>query len=119
MRVLLQERLAAALSGVLADAVQDFVLRRTVKTADRVRGTFVEAVEEYRGRGLCRLLWSAVERNALGIPATDGKAVVLQSECAVAPRQDDVLDFGDGACRIVEVRQDPVGAVWTVQYRRV
>ena len=41
MRVLLRERLAAALSGVLADAVQDFVLRRTVKTADRVRVPFL------------------------------------------------------------------------------
>ena len=45
MRVLLQERLAAALSGVLADAVQDFVLRRTVKPAGTVRATFLEAVE--------------------------------------------------------------------------
>ena len=119
MRVGIQNALAAALSGTLADAVQAFTLRRTVKAADRVRGTFVQTTEEYRGRGLCRLSWSAVERNALAIPATDGKAVILQSECPAAPRQDDVLDFGDGACRVIEVRQDPVGAVWTVQYRKV
>lgn len=118
MRAKIQTKLAAAFSGGLADAVQDVVLRRTVRTADKIRGTFEEAVQTVSGRGVCRLGWRAEEAAALGIPQTDGKAVLLQSEWPFAPKEGDVLDFGAGAHKVVAVRQDPAGAAWFVQYRK-
>lgn len=118
MRKNIQAKLAAALSGKLGGAVQNIVLRRSVKMADKVKGTFAETVQTFEGRGICRLAWSAYETAALQIPQTDGKAVILQSELAAEPQEGDALDFGEGAHRIVRVRQDPVQAVWIVQYRK-
>ena len=119
MRAKIQAKMAAALSGKLAGATQGVVLKRVDKVVDKVRGTFTQSVVEFKGRGVCRLSWSAVEMNALNIPQTDGKAIILQSEIAVEPKQGDLLDFGDGDCQVVHVTQDPVQAIWVVRYRKV
>lgn len=119
MRAKIQAKVAAALSGKLVGATQMIVLKREESVADKIKGTFIKSVSEYKGRGICRLSWSAVEMNALNIPQADGKAIILQSEIAVKPKQGDLLDFGDGDCQVVHVTQDPVQAIWVVQYRKV
>ncbi|RPD86274.1 hypothetical protein EGK75_09130 [Neisseria weixii] len=118
MRGNIQAKIGAALSGKLTGATQSITLKRVTKVADKIKGTFTEAADEYQGRGVCRLSWKAQEMAALNIPQTDGKAVILQNEIPVAPKQGDWLDFGDGWCVIINVRQDPIGAAWIVQYRK-
>ena len=114
----IQKKLAAALSGKLSDAVQPLVLKRIQKTVDKIKGTSAETETQYVGRGVCRLSWGAREASALNIPQTDGKAIILQSELAIQPMQGDLLDFGDGDCKVIFVWQDPAQATWAIQYRR-
>lgn len=118
IRAKIQQKLAAAMSGKLADAAQTLIWRRTTGLADKIRGETVQTVEEHQARGFCRLAWSAQEAAALNIPQSDGKAIILQNSLPLVPQSDDMLDFGDGFCRVVAVRQDPVQAVWIVQYRK-
>ncbi|KLT73256.1 hypothetical protein PL75_03250 [Neisseria arctica] len=118
MKATIQAKLAAALSGKLADATQPLTLKRVEKTADKVRGTFTEMTTEYVGRGVCRLSWGAREAAALNIPQTDGKAIILQSEIDTIPQSGDLIDFGDGYCKVIFVWQDPARATWKLQYRK-
>lgn len=118
MRSKIQGKVAIALSEKLAEATQVVTLKRVMKVVDKARGAFTETSTDYKGRGVCRLSWTSQEVSALNIPQTDGKAIILQNEIAVQPREGDLIHFGDGFCKIVHVRQDPAQVMWIIQYRK-
>lgn len=120
MRSQIQAELAAALTDDLADATKPFTCSRVIVEIDEITGkSTVKSSVDYSGRAIYPLSYKAMEAEALKIPATDAKAIVLQNECSAEPQVDDELVFDSKKLKVINVKQDPVAATWTLQLRKV
>ncbi|MGP3307293.1 glutamate 5-kinase [Acinetobacter baumannii] len=116
----IQADIAEAFNEDLSDAVHTFTCERTSKTNwDPKTETFVEVKENYSGRGVLFGSYSQYEIQTLGVLATDKKAIVLQNEVTKEPMIDDEWSTAQGTFRIMHIKQDPIGASWKCQLRKV
>ncbi|UOO89125.1 hypothetical protein LVJ82_17040 [Vitreoscilla massiliensis] len=120
MRSEIQTELAAAMSDDLADAAKPFTCVRETYELNKITGkqTLKERLE-YSGRAVYPLGYKRDEAEMLKIQATDAKAIILQNECSAIPAVDDELVFGTQKMKVINVRQDPVAATWSLQLRKV
>ena len=113
-----QSKIGAAMSSKLGDAVQSFTARRTETKPNKITEKVdVIVVATYQGRGIFPLSFTAFELESLSIPRTDTKAIVLQNECSDKPKEADEITFGGKVYTVINVKQDPVAATWTLQLR--
>ncbi|ENU24199.1 hypothetical protein F993_01515 [Acinetobacter proteolyticus] len=116
----LQADIAEAFDEDLADAVHSFSCERIIKTDwDPLTETHREIKQTYTGRGVLFGSYNQYEIQALGVLATDKKAVVLQNEVTMIPKIDDVWFTPLGKFRVMHIQQDPAEAIWKCQLRKV
>jgi len=120
LREELQADIAEAFNEDLADAVHPFTCDRVVSSNWNPKtNTSEDIVERYEGRGVLFGSYSQYEILTLGVLATDKKATVLQNEVTKEPKIDDEWNTAQGTFRIMHIKQDPIGASWKCQLRKV
>ncbi|MCU4453049.1 glutamate 5-kinase [Acinetobacter nosocomialis] len=120
LREELQADIAEAFNEDLADAVHPFTCDRVVSTNWNPKtNTSEDIVERYKGRGVLFGSYNQYEILTLGVLATDKKATVLQNEVTKEPKIDDEWNTAQGTFRIMHIKQDPIGASWKCQLRKV
>lgn len=120
--------IAEAFDNDLADAVSEFTGSRFEPSGppDPINQTQPGETISYSGRGVFGSFGIQVSE-ALGILRTDIKLTALQAEVSGQPKIDDELQEVDPETdepigpkyRVIHVGQDPAGASWTIQIRRV
>jgi hypothetical protein len=108
----------------LADAVKPVLgVRKVAGEYDPDTGTAPEVVATYGGRGVFGSYLSKEIDGSL-IQTTDVKLTVLQNELLITLEGTPttviaVPEIGDGigGQRVLNVGQDPAGAIWTIQLR--
>ncbi|OTL12431.1 glutamate 5-kinase [Acinetobacter nosocomialis] len=116
----IQADIAEAFNDDLADAVHTFTCERISKTNwDPKTNTSENVIEHYKGRGVLFGSYNQYEILTLGVLATDKKAIVLQNEVTKEPMIDDEWSTAQGTFRIMHIKQDPIGASWKCQLRKV
>ncbi|MBJ9984440.1 glutamate 5-kinase [Acinetobacter sp. S40] len=116
----IQAEIAEAFNEDLADAVHSFICERITKSNwDPKTETYIESKEVYTGRGVLFGSYNQYEVQTLGVLATDKKATVLQNEVTMVPKIDDSWTTGQGLYRVMNIQQDPAGAIWKCQLRKV
>ncbi|MFX6096988.1 glutamate 5-kinase [Acinetobacter baumannii] len=116
----IQADIAEAFNDDLADAVHSFTCERISKTNwDPKTNTSENVIEHYKGRGVLFGSYNQYEILTLGVLATDKKAIVLQNEVTKEPMIDDEWSTAQGTFRIMHIKQDPIGASWKCQLRKV
>lgn len=109
----IQNDLAEAFDGDLADAVKAFTGSRTVNLSyDPVANVQLTDAENYTGRGVFGS-YNATEVDNVNILVTDTKLVCLQSEVTDSPLMNDVIN----GLRVISVGSDPADATWVLQLR--
>lgn len=120
LREEIQEEIAEAFDGDLADAVHSFTCGRLVSSNWNPKtNTSEDVVERYEGRGVLFGSYNQYEILTLGVLATDKKAIVLQNEVTKEPKIDDEWNTAQGTFRIIHIKQDPISASWKCQLRKV
>lgn len=111
---------AAAFDTDLADAVSHFTGSRFEPSGppDPINQTQPGETITYTGRGVFGS-FGIQASEALNIPRTDIKLTALQAEVTGQPRIDDDIERDGVTYRVIHVGQDPAGATWTLQIRRV
>lgn len=111
---------AAAFDTDLADAVSHFTGSRFEPSGppDPINQTQPGEWVTYSGRGVFGSFGIQVSE-ALNIPRTDIKLTALQAEVTGQPKIDDDIERDGVTYRVIHVGQDPAGATWTLQIRRV
>ncbi|MES5770350.1 glutamate 5-kinase [Acinetobacter baumannii] len=116
----IQADIAEAFNEDLADAVHSFTCERVISTNWNPKtNTSEDVVERYEGRGVLFGSYNQYEILTLGVLATDKKATVLQNEVTKEPKIDDEWNTAQGTFRIMHIKQDPIGASWKCQLRKV
>ncbi|MDO7539754.1 glutamate 5-kinase [Acinetobacter nosocomialis] len=116
----IQADIAEAFNEDLADAVHSFTCERVISTNWNPKtNTSEDVVESYEGRGVLFGSYNQYEILTLGVLATDKKATVLQNEVTKEPKIDDEWNTAQGTFRIMHIKQDPIGASWKCQLRKV
>lgn len=116
----IQADIAEAFNEDLADAVHSFTCDRVVSTKWNPKtNTSENVIEHYKGRGVLFGSYNQYEILTLGVLATDKKAIVLQNEVTKEPMIDDEWSTAQGTFRIMHIKQDPIGASWKCQLRKV
>ncbi|MFL1315814.1 glutamate 5-kinase [Acinetobacter baumannii] len=116
----IQADIAEAFNDDLADAVHTFTCERVVSTKWNPKtNTSENVIEHYKGRGVLFGSYNQYEILTLGVLATDKKAIVLQNEVTKEPMIDDEWSTAQGTFRIMHIKQDPIGASWKCQLRKV
>lgn len=116
----IQAEIAEAFNEDLADAVHSFTCERVITTNWNPKtNTSEDVVERYEGRGVLFGSYNQYEILTLGVLATDKKATVLQNEVTKEPKIDDEWNTAQGTFRIMHIKQDPIGASWKCQLRKV
>lgn len=116
----IQADIAEAFNEELADAVHPFTCDRVVSTKWNPKtNTSENVIEQYKGRGVLFGSYNQYEILTLGVLATDKKAIVLQNEVTEEPMIDDEWNTAKGTFRIMHIKQDPIGASWKCQLRKV
>lgn len=112
--------LAEAFDTDLADAVSSFTGSRWEATGpyDPIEQEQAGETITYAGRGVFGSYGIQVSE-ALNIPRTDVKLTAVQAEVSAIPKIDDDIEHDGENYRVIHVGQDPVGATWTLQIRRV
>lgn len=112
--------IAEAFDTDLADAVSEFTGSRFEPSGppDPINQTQPGETITYTGRGVFGSFGIQVSE-ALGILRTDIKLTALQAEVSGQPKIDDNIERDGVKYRIINVGQDPAGASWTLQIRRV
>jgi hypothetical protein len=100
----------------LLDAVTEFVgVRETGQgTFDPVTEKWTPGTLTYTGRGVFGG-YEAEMVDGTKILATDTKLLALQAEVTAVPAVDDTIN----GAKVIAAGQDPTGATWTLQLRRV
>ncbi|MFW1976313.1 glutamate 5-kinase [Acinetobacter baumannii] len=116
----IQAEIAEAFNEDLADAVHPFTCDRVVSTKWNPKtNTSENVIEHYKGRGVLFGSYNQYEIQTLGVLATDKKAIVLQNEVTMVPQLEDEWVTPLGAFRVKHIKQDPIGASWKCQLRKV
>lgn len=116
----IQADIAEAFNEDLADAVHPFTCDRVVSTKWNPKtNTSENVIEQYKGRGVLFSSYNQYEILTLGVLATDKKAIVLQNEVNKEPKIDDEWSTAKGIFRVMYIKQDPIGASWKCQLRKV
>ncbi len=116
----IQADIVEAFNEDLADAVHSFTCDRVVSTKWNPKtNTSENVIEHYKGRGVLFGSYNQYEILTLGVLATDKKAIVLQNEVTKEPMIDDEWSTAQGTFRIMHIKQDPIGASWKCQLRKV
>ncbi|MBR7713727.1 glutamate 5-kinase [Acinetobacter nosocomialis] len=116
----IQADIAEAFNEDLADAVYTFTCDRVVSTKWNPKTNASEdVIEQYKGRGVLFGSYNQYEVLTLGVLATDKKAIVLQNEVSKEPMIGDQWNTAQGTFRIMHIKQDPIGASWKCQLRKV
>lgn len=112
--------IAEAFDTDLADAISEFTGSRFEPSGppDPINQTQPGETITYAGRGVFGSFGIQVSE-ALNIPRTDIKITALQAEVENMPKIDDDIERGGVEYRVIHVGQDPAGASWTIQIRRV
>lgn len=112
--------IAEAFDTDLADAVSAFSGSRFEPSGppDPINQTQPGETITYTGRGVFGSYETEVSE-ALGILRTDIKLTALQAEVTGQPKVDDDITRNGERYRVIHVGQDPAGASWTIQIRRV
>ncbi|ENW92756.1 hypothetical protein [Acinetobacter dispersus] len=119
LREELQEDLAEAFDNELADAVHEFTCERIIKkNFDPVHETYEEEKLSYSGRGVLFGQYKSYDIANLGIPATDNKVTLLQSEVSAEPAINDEWVIKGSLYRVINISKDPIGATWICQLRK-
>ncbi len=119
LREELQADLAEAFDEDLADAVHEFTCERIIKkNFDPVHETYNEEKISYSGRGILFGRYKSYDIANLGIPATDSKATLLQIEITAIPIVGDEWEVKGNTYRVINISQDPVRSIWSVQLRK-
>ena len=108
--------IAEAFNTDLADAVTSFTaIRKTKVDYDPIEGTPVIPGEmSYTGRGVFGGYEAALV-DGIQILATDTKLTALQTEVRDTPKIDDKIN----GLSVITIGQDPTGATWSLQLRKV
>ena len=117
----IQSKVGKAFDKKLGDAVDTFTCSREVQSGDFdfVTQTYPTiTVEAYSGRGV-RGNYLRDMVKPIDYQTTDAKAIVLQNELTSIPQIGDVWEFYDGNFKVINIGQDPVGATYTAQLRKV
>ena len=117
----IQAEVAEAFSADLADAVGTFTCEKPIYSGefDFETQTYpVVGSNSYSGRGV-RGNYLRDMVKPVDYQTTDAKAIVLQNELTGIPQIGDVWEFYDGNFKVINIGQDPVGATYTAQLRKV
>ncbi len=108
--------IAEALDDDLADAVTTFNGSRIVQVGepDPISQEVPTHTVEYTGRGVFGGYDEAVI-DGIQILCTDTKITALQVEVTDTPKIDDEIN----GMKVINVKQDPAGATWSIQARKV
>lgn len=108
--------IAEAFDTDLADAVSEFMGRRTERgpAYDPVNEVWPEIEVNYSGRGVFGS-YKLELIDGIRILATDSKLTALQHEVTETPKVGDKIN----GMEVLNVGQDPIGASWTLHLRRV
>lgn len=118
----IQSKVAKAFDKKLGDAVDTFTCSKEIQSGkfDFATQTYpVITVEAYTGRGVLFGSYLKDMVKPADYQVTDCKAIVLQNEVTQVPQIGDVWATSKGQFKLVNIGQDPVGATYTAQLRKV
>jgi hypothetical protein len=118
----IQSKVAKAFDKKLGDAVDTFTCSKEIQSGefDFATQTYpVITVEAYTGRGVLFGSYLKDMVKPADYQVTDCKAIVLQNEVTQVPQIGDVWTTSKGRFKLVNIGQDPVGATYTAQLRKV
>lgn len=118
----IQSKVAKAFDKKLGDAVDTFTCSKEIQSGnfDFATQTYpVITVEDYTGRGVLFGSYLKDMVKPTDYQVTDCKAIVLQNEVTQVPQIGDVWATSKGQFKLVNIGQDPVGATYTAQLRKV
>lgn len=118
----IQSKVAKAFDKKLGDAVDTFTCSKEIQSGnfDFATQTYpVITVEAYTGRGVLFGSYLKDMVKPTDYQVTDCKAIVLQNEVTQVPQIGDVWATSKGQFKLVNIEQDPVGATYTAQLRKV
>ncbi|MDN5511154.1 glutamate 5-kinase [Acinetobacter sp.] len=122
MKNKIQSKVAKAFDKKLGDAVDSFTCSKEIQSGefDFATQTYpVIVVEVYTGRGVLFGSYLKDMVKPTDYQVTDCKAIVLQNEVTQVPQISDVWSTSKGRFKLVNIGQDPVGATYTAQLRKV
>ena len=117
-----QSKVAQAFNKKLGDAVSAFTCSKEIRSGefDFETETYpTTIVEAYSGRGV---LFGSYAKDLVkpdDYQVTDCKATVLQNEVTQVPQIGDVWVTVKGSFKVLDVGDDPVGATYSIQLRKV
>lgn len=118
----IQSKVAKAFDKKLGDAVDTFTCSKEIQSGDFDFATQTYptiTVEVYSGRGVLFGSYLKDMIKPTDYQVTDCKAIVLQNEVTQVPQIGDVWATSKGQFKLVNIGQDPVGATYTAQLRKV
>lgn len=121
----LQTKIAKAFNTKAADAVQSFTCTKLIQSGafDWKTQTYPDSMEiTYTGRGVVSDYKKQLVKPT-DYQADDCKVLALQNEVLLngvehKPEIGDMLTFADGDYTIIDIKNDPVSATYTIQIRK-
>lgn len=108
---------AASAFGAVGDLPVTVTLTRTANTYDATTGAAATAATTYSTSAILTS-FALKEADGIVVLSEDKKAIIRQSSLSVTPRVTDTLiDAAGKVHQVVNVRQDPAGATWTLHIR--
>lgn len=125
IRSKIQEKVAKALDTKLTDAAQRFTCTKLIQSGafDWKTQTYPDSIEiTYTGRGVVSDYKKQLVKPT-DYQADDAKLIALQNEVLLngvehKPEIGDMLTFADGDYTIIDIKNDPVAATYTIQIRK-
>lgn len=125
IRSKIQAKVAKALDTKLTDAAQRFTCTKLIQSGafDWKTQTYPDSIEiTYTGRGVVSDYKKQLVK-PMDYQADDAKLIALQNEVLLndaehEPEIGDMLTFADGDYTIIDIKNDPVAATYTIQIRK-
>jgi len=115
LRSEIQNDLAAAFDGDLADAVKTINLIKITNDYSTDTGLDTPTETLYATRGV---LSSYIrELFDTGVEPSDKNILILTNELDAIPEIDDYIDYSSTRYKIIKVKDDPADATWELQCR--
>jgi len=105
------DSLPGIISSALSDMFRDATLTRVGPGASDGRGGYTETTTTDACKGLVTE-YTAWQRQALGIPASERKILLLAATLTAAPKPGDRVTIQGKAWSVVDVTSDPANATY-------
>lgn len=113
----IQNSLSDAFDTSLADAIKAFTFVSRIQTFDPETNTLVNTDTQLASRGLFSS-YKITNLNDTHIQPNDVKLIVLQHELSIVPKVTDRVIQAENVYSIINIKNDPVSATWTLQCRQ-